>query len=45
MTTPTAIMNRWDERLHDILNVMPYGFKEDLLKLLIDKMQGILQKK
>jgi hypothetical protein len=42
--TPTAIMNRWEERLQDILKVMPYGFKEDLLKVLIDKMQGILEK-
>ncbi len=42
--TPTAIMNRWDERLHEILQVMPYGFKEDLLKMLIQKMQGILAK-
>ncbi|MGD9175055.1 MAG: hypothetical protein PVF29_12890 [Desulfobacterales bacterium] len=42
--TPTAIMNRWEERLHDIFKVMPYGFKDDLLKILIDKMQGTLQK-
>ena len=42
--TPTGIMNRWEERLHEVFNVMPYGFKEDLLKMLIDKMQGILQK-
>ena len=42
--TPTAIMNRWEERLHDTFKIMPYGFKEDLLKILIDKMQGILQK-
>lgn len=43
--TPTGIMNRWEERLHDIFKVMPYGFKEDLLKMLIDKMQGILQQR
>ena len=42
--TPTAIMNRWEERLQDIFKVMPYGFKEDMLKMLIDKMQGMLQK-
>jgi hypothetical protein len=42
--TPTSIMNRWEERLNEVFNVMPYGFKEDLLKMLIDKMQGILQK-
>ncbi len=37
--TPTAIMNRWEERLHDVLLVMPYGFKEELLDLLVKKMQ------
>lgn len=37
--TPTAIMNRWEERLQDALNVMPYGFKEELFKMLVDKMQ------
>lgn len=42
--SPTAIMNRWEERLHEILQVMPYGFKEDLLKMLVQKMQGILAK-
>ena len=41
--TPTAIMNRWEERLQEIFKAMPYGFKEDLLKMLIDKMQGMLQ--
>lgn len=36
--TPTAIMNRWDERLNDVLRAMPYGQKEELLRLLIKKM-------
>jgi hypothetical protein len=40
--TPTGIMNRWEERLQDIFKVMPYGFKEDLFRLLIDKMQNPL---
>lgn len=38
--TPTAIMNRWEERLHEVFNVMPYGFKDELLRMLIDKMKG-----
>ena len=38
--TPTGIMNRWEERLQDIFKVMPYGFKEELFKMLIDKMQN-----
>lgn len=41
--TPTAIMNRWEERLQDVLKVMPYGFKEELLKMLVDKMQHPLR--
>ena len=41
--TPTGIMNRWDERLQDVLKVMPYGFKEELFKLLVDKMQHHLR--
>jgi hypothetical protein len=42
--TPTAIMNRWEERLHDVLKVMPFGFKEELFKLLVNKMQHSLQR-
>ena len=41
--TPSAIMNRWEERLQDVLKVMPYGFKEDLFKVLSDKMRHPLR--
>ena len=41
--TPTGIMNRWEERLQDVFNVMPYGFKEDLFKLLTEKIQHPLR--
>ena len=41
--TPTGIMNRWDERLQDVLKVMPYGFKEELFKMLVDRMQHPLR--
>jgi hypothetical protein len=37
--TPTGIMNRWEERLQNVFKVMPYGFKEELFKLMVDKMQ------
>jgi hypothetical protein len=37
-------MNRWEERLHDIFSVMPYGFKADLFHILSDKMLSPLQK-
>ena len=43
--TPIGIMNRWEERLRDIFKVMPFGFKEDLFRMLIDKLQHPLQKK
>ncbi len=43
--TPTAIMNRWEERLQDAFDVMPYGFKEEIFKLLVDKMQHPLRMK
>ena len=42
--TPTSIMNRWEERLHDIFLAMPYGFKEDLFQVLSDKMLNPLQR-
>ena len=41
--TPSGILNRWEERLNDIFKVMPYGFKEELLRLLTDKMQHPLR--
>ncbi len=41
--TPAAIMNRWEERLQEAFDVMPYGFKEDIFKLLVDKMQHPLR--
>ena len=36
--TPKAIMNRWEERLQDVFKVMPFGFKDELFKLLMDIM-------
>ncbi len=41
--TPTGIMNRWEERLQDAFNVMPFGFKEELHRMLVDKMQHPLR--
>ncbi len=43
--SPSAIMNRWEERLHDVFLIMPYGFKEDLFHILSEKMLSPLQKK
>lgn len=41
--TPSGIMNRWEERLQNVFDIMPFGFKEELFKLLIDKMKGPLR--
>jgi len=35
--TPSAIINRWEDRLFDVFQIMPFGFKEELLNLLKDK--------
>ena len=36
--TPKSIMNRWEERMQDVFKVMPFGFKEELFKMLMDIM-------
>jgi hypothetical protein len=36
--TPSMIINRWEERLNDVLQAMPYGLKDELLRLLVKKM-------
>ena len=36
--SPSSIINRWEDRLFDVDENMPFGFKEELLNLLIDKM-------
>ena len=41
--TPTGIINRWEERLQDAFKMMPYGFKEELFKMLVDKIQHPLR--
>jgi hypothetical protein len=37
--TPSMIMNRWEDRISDFFKVMPYGLREDLLHLLVKKME------
>jgi hypothetical protein len=36
--TPSAIIKRWEDRMFDVFQIMPFGFKDELLRLLIDKM-------
>ena len=35
--TPAGIMNRWEERFEDLFAAVPYGLKDELMKMLIDK--------
>jgi len=37
--TPSMIINRWEERISDVFKAMPYGLREDLLRLLAKKME------
>ena len=41
--TPSGIMNRWEERLQEVFKVMPYSFKDELFRMLVDKMQHPLR--
>ena len=36
--SPSAIIKRWEDRMFDVFQIMPFGFKDELLRLLIDKM-------
>jgi hypothetical protein len=40
LATPEAVMSRWEERLDDVFMMMPYGFKDDLFKLLAEKLKS-----
>jgi hypothetical protein len=40
-----AVMNRWEERLFDVFNAAPYGFKEELLRLLVYKLTPAFKRK
>jgi hypothetical protein len=45
LATPEAVMSRWEDRLSDVFLSMPYGFKDDLFKLLVDKLRVPLYKR
>ena len=36
--TPAMIINRWEERMSDVFRAMPFGLKDDLVRLLVKKM-------
>jgi hypothetical protein len=37
---PVGIMNRWEERMFGVFKAVPYGFREDLFRLLAKKMES-----
>jgi hypothetical protein len=37
--TPSMIINRWEERMNDVFQAMPYGLKDELVRLLAKKME------
>lgn len=37
--SPSAIIRRWEDRMFDVFQIMPFGFKEELLRVLTDKME------
>ena len=36
--SPSAIINRWEDKLFNVFEIMPFGFKKELINFLIDKM-------
>ena len=36
--TAAVIFNRWEERMADFFKVLPFGLRDDLLRLLVKKM-------
>jgi hypothetical protein len=45
LATPSAVISRWEERLTEILRIMPFGFKDELSRRLVDKLRSPLLKK
>ena len=41
--TASSVMSRWEERLAEIFAVLPYGFKDDLNRVLVEKMRSPLR--
>ena len=37
--SPSAIIRRWEDRLFDVFQIMPFGFKDELLRVLTDKIK------
>ena len=38
LATPAGIISRWEERLSDVLAVLPFNFKDEVTQVLMDKL-------
>jgi hypothetical protein len=38
LATPSGIISRWEERLYDVLAVLPFNFKDEIFRVLVDKL-------
>jgi hypothetical protein len=42
LATPAGIMSRWEERLSEVFAVLPFGFKDDLNQMLVERLRSPL---
>jgi hypothetical protein len=40
LATPAGIISRWEERLSDVLAVLPFSFKDEVTRVLVDKLHA-----
>jgi hypothetical protein len=40
LATPAGIISRWEERLSDVLTVLPFSFKDEVSRVLADKLHS-----
>jgi len=38
LATPAGIISRWEERLSDVLAVLPFNFKDEATQVLMDRL-------
>ncbi len=45
LATASGVLARWEERLYDVFNALPFGFKEEIAKALTEIMRSPLMGK
>jgi hypothetical protein len=40
LATPAGIISRWEERLSDVLAVLPFSFKDDITRVLVERLHA-----